>query len=259
MSCVNTVYQNGPSTKIGRRRTEHLDLGNAVRETEKQFSTDLQLLLTETTNDPSLLKILVCLERQQHENMPDEYSLYRKKVSTRYELVFFYENRIIVPKLLAFYIKDTRPYTKCRWRRDTSGYHGLPKPFRRNVRVSSPVKCPVRTLNLIFCVRKKINYHHYTNQTKKSNWISSVPSPKRTIYFTFCFSMDQFTKWPAATLCKTTKGQTTVRFLKQYIILNGVPKTIRTEKATALTGRTFREFCKNDQIKVLFGISREGR
>ena len=75
------------------------DLGNAVRETEKQFSTDLQLLMTETTNDPSLLKRLVCLERQQDKNMPKEYLLYKKKLSTRYGMVF-YEDRIIVPKNL---------------------------------------------------------------------------------------------------------------------------------------------------------------
>ena len=54
------------------------DLGNAVRKKEKQFAMDLQLLMTETTNDPSLHKTLVCLERQQHDNMPDEYSLYIK-------------------------------------------------------------------------------------------------------------------------------------------------------------------------------------
>ena len=40
------------------------DLGNAVKETEKIFATDLQLLMNETTNDPLLLKTLVWLERQ---------------------------------------------------------------------------------------------------------------------------------------------------------------------------------------------------
>ena len=39
------------------------DLGNAVSETKKQFATDLQLLMTKTTNAPGLLKTLVCLER----------------------------------------------------------------------------------------------------------------------------------------------------------------------------------------------------
>ena len=75
------------------------DLGNAVRESEKNFSTDIQLLMTETTNDPTLLKTLVCLERQQQDNIPEENQQCRRKLSTRYGLVF-YEDRIIVPKNL---------------------------------------------------------------------------------------------------------------------------------------------------------------
>ena len=35
--------------------------------------------------------------------------------------------------------------------------------------------------------KEKNSYHYYTNQTKKSTWISAVQSPKRTIDFTFCF------------------------------------------------------------------------
>ena len=58
------------------------DLGNAVRESEKNFSTDLQLLMTETTNDPTLLKTLVCLERQQQDNIPEEYQQCRRKLSS---------------------------------------------------------------------------------------------------------------------------------------------------------------------------------
>ena len=58
----------------------------------------MQLLLTETTKDPLLLTTLVCLERQQQDNIPEEYIMYRKKLSTRYGLVF-YKHRIIVPKM----------------------------------------------------------------------------------------------------------------------------------------------------------------
>ena len=60
------------------------DLGNAVRESETSFSTDLQLLMTETTNNPTLLKTLVCLERQQLDNIPEEYLSSKGKLSTRY-------------------------------------------------------------------------------------------------------------------------------------------------------------------------------
>ena len=44
------------------------------------FATDLQLLMTETTNGPNLLKTLVCLERQQHEMIPEEYQTHRRKL-----------------------------------------------------------------------------------------------------------------------------------------------------------------------------------
>ena len=75
------------------------NLEQAVRETEKNFSTDIQLLMNETTNDPNLLKTLVCLERQQHEMIPEEYQMYRRKLSSRFGLVSM-EDRIIVPKHL---------------------------------------------------------------------------------------------------------------------------------------------------------------
>ena len=55
------------------------DLEQAVRETEKNFSTNLQFLMSETTNDPTLLKTLVCLERQQQDQIPHEYQPKQEK------------------------------------------------------------------------------------------------------------------------------------------------------------------------------------
>ena len=49
----------GHAPRVDAIEQNSWDLGNAVRETEKQFATDLQLVMTETTNDPSLLKTLV--------------------------------------------------------------------------------------------------------------------------------------------------------------------------------------------------------
>ena len=65
--------------------------------------------------------------------------------------------------------------------------------------------------------------------------------------------MDSFSKWPAASLCKTTDRPTAVRFLEQYKHLNGIPRIIRTDKATAFKGRTFREVCKKHQTKLIYG------
>ena len=89
----------GHTPKVDAIEQNNWDLGNAVRETEQQIATDLHLLRTETTNNPSLLKTLVCLERQQPDYVPEDYSKYKKKPSSRYGLVF-YEDKINVPKNL---------------------------------------------------------------------------------------------------------------------------------------------------------------
>ena len=68
----------GHAPKIAAQEENNWHLEQAVRETEKNFSTDLQLLMKETTNDPTLLKNLVCLERQQYELIPEEYQTHRK-------------------------------------------------------------------------------------------------------------------------------------------------------------------------------------
>ena len=78
------------------------------------------------------------------------------------------------------------------------------------------------------------------------------PITEKNRRFFILLSMDRFSKWPEASFCESTESQTAVKFLEQYISLNGIPKTIRTDKATAFTSRLFREFCKEHQIKLIY-------
>ena len=71
--------------------------------------------------------------------------------------------------------------------------------------------------------------------------------------FHILLSMDRFSKWQAASFCTSTDGETAIKFLEQYIQINGVPETIRTDKATAFTARPFRTFSKEHYIKLLYG------
>ena len=79
------------------------------------------------------------------------------------------------------------------------------------------------------------------------------PITERNHRFYILLSMDRYSEWPAACFCASTDGETAVKILEQYIRLNGVPKAIRTDKATAFTGRFFREFCKKYYIKLIYG------
>ena len=59
--------------------------------------------------------------------------------------------------------------------------------------------------------------------------------------------MDHFRTWPAACLCKTSDGQTDVKFLEQNIQLNGIPPTIRPDNASAFTSHHFREWERKEK------------
>ena len=60
-----------------------------IRQAEQKFTTDLKTIATEATNDETILKTLVCLERRTSEQVPDEYKPYQKQLSTRFVVVFY--------------------------------------------------------------------------------------------------------------------------------------------------------------------------
>ena len=64
---VKTVQyiKMGHAPRIQAMEPNNWDHENTVRENKKEFATDIQLLMTETTNDPKLLKTLGGLERKQ--------------------------------------------------------------------------------------------------------------------------------------------------------------------------------------------------
>ena len=68
-------------------------------------------------------------------------------------------------------------------------------------------------------------------------------------------SIDRYSRWPAACMCKASTGKTAKSFLEQYILLNGITQTIRTDKDTAFTGNKFRSVCKTLNIKLIYGTS----
>ena len=62
-SQVCPIRENMTRAENNRRREEEMGRKQAVRDTEKNFSTDRQLLMTETTDETKILKTLLCLER----------------------------------------------------------------------------------------------------------------------------------------------------------------------------------------------------
>ena len=73
--------------------------------------------------------------------------------------------------------------------------------------------------------------------------------------FFILISIDRYSRWPAACICEVPNGKTAKTFLEQYILRNGIPRVIRTDKKTAFTGNEFRSTCRKLNIKLIYGTS----
>ena len=84
------------------------------------------------------------------------------------------------------------------------------------------------------------------NEEIQLDFIGPITEENRRFYI--LLYKDRYIIWPAAILCKSTDGKTAVNFLQQYFQLNGIPKTIRTDKASAFTGHYYRDFGKKELL-----------
>ena len=213
--------------------------------------------MTETTNDPILLKTLVCLERQQHELIPEEYQMHRRKLSSRFGLVFI-EDKIIVPKnlratVISLLHKGHPAINKMTLAARHFWWPRMTKAIQKKCEACLPCKMSGKNIrpNVPSTEKNSLLPLNIPNEEIQLDFIGPITERNRRFYI--LLSMDRYSKWSAENYCASTDGETTVKFLEQYIRLNGVPKTIRTDEATAFTGRLFRDFCKKHYIKLVYG------
>ena len=216
----------GHAPRIQALEPNDWDRENSVRETENDFATDLQLLKTETKNDPKLLKTLVCLERKQYDNIPEEYNQYKRKLSTRYGLVFF-EEIIIVPTNLRTTVitllhKGHPAINKMTMAAKPFWWPKLSGAIQRKCDSCIPCKLSGKNLepNIPETKQNRLPPLSAPNEEIQLDFIGPITEENRRFYI--LLSLDRFSKRPAASLCKSTDGKTTVNFFQQYIQLNGI-------------------------------------
>ena len=198
--------------------------------------------MTETTNDPKLLKTLVCLERKQYDSIPEEYNQYKWKVSTRYGLVFF-EEKIIVPTKLRTNVitllhKGHPAINKTTMAAKHFWWPTLAEAIQRKCDICLPRKLSGKNLkpDISKTEQNRLPPLSSPNEEIQLDFIGPITEENRRFYI--LLSMDRYIKLRAASLCKSTDGKT---------------ETIRTDKASAFTGHCFREFCNKNYISLVYG------
>ena len=127
----------GHAPRVNAEEPNDWGLGNAVRETEKTFSTDLLLLMTETINDPLLLT--------KHWFVTNGKGSLSPKI----------HEQLWSP----YYARTIPPSTRCIWRQNNSGGQRSPKHYRKKCDGCIPCKLCGKSVepNL---VRKKVKYRN---------------------------------------------------------------------------------------------------
>ena len=69
-------------------------------------------------------------------------------------------------------------------------------------------------------------------------------------YILLC--IDRFSKFPSAKITSSTSAKTVIEFLQDYIILHGIPYSIRVDHATCFTSQDFKLICDSNNIKMIF-------
>ena len=257
-SCKTVNYiKMGQAPTVDSADGEVWKTDKTVQEVEKTFATDLSLLIKETAKDETLRKTLVTLEMQKLDELPEDYRIFKNKLSTRFGLVF-YEDNIIVPKglrttIITLLHKGHPASTKMQLSAKGLWWPRLTEQIEK--KCSECVPCRASGKNIKPDIPKtEINTLpklSEPNEEIQLDFIGPIKYKHKTIYV--LLAMDRYSKWPTASLCKTTDGRTVKTFMSQYCMVHGNPKVIRTDKGTAFTGKTFRNYCKNKNIKLIYG------
>ena len=189
--------------------------------------------------------------------MPEKNKEYKNHLSTRFGVVF-YDDKIIIPQALRRTIitllHEGHPaINKMSAAAKPFWWPKLTKEIQNKCDECIPCKMAGKSIKPQIPM-SEINYlppADKPNQEIQLDFIGPIIFRQRRFYI--LISIDRYSRWPAACICEAPTGKTAKTFLEQYILLNGIPQTIRTDKGTAFTGNEFRTACKKLNIKLIYG------
>ena len=228
-----------------------------IKQLQDRFVMDLEKLIAETRKDELLQKIIKAVERKDSSSLPPEYYYIRNQLSTRFGLLLK-DDRVVIPKSLQFTVLQLLHtghigYSKmlaearCFWWRE------MEYEIEEKAKRCKPCIAAGKNLKTQLPLTEKNKLEELTKPGEELQLDFSGNLPEYgNIYL--LVSIDRFSKWPMAKICQNTGAETAIKFMEQYITINGVPKTIRCDNASAFTGNQFDNYCKSKGIKFIPGL-----
>ena len=65
-------------------------------------------------------------------------------------------------------------------------------------------------------------------------------------------AIDRYSKFPSVKITKSTGGKSSIKFLRSYIDIHGIPESVRTDQFSGFKGKSMRKFCSDNNIEQKF-------
>ena len=232
-----------------------------MRSAELDFMLDLETLIKETSAEPELIELNCCLEDNNTNMIPNEYRTVAKTLTHRWGIIMV-DDRIVIPKSLRYAALNALHL----------GHPGINKMCSDAMifwwpNIREDIEKKSKTCSA--CLNAGKNWKFQIPQTEKTK-IEPPKTPGEEIQLDFTgnlhnkklpstpyilVAVDKNSRWPVTKICKNTNHETVITFLKEYIKIYGVPKQIKSDKGGAFISKEYKEFCKTQNIKYIYGTA----
>ena len=221
-----------------------------IRAAEPDFMLDLETLIKETAADPDLIEVQCCIEDNNTQAIPDDYKQVAKKLTHRWGITMA-DDRIIIPKSLRYAALNALHF----------GHSGINKMCNDAVifwwpNMRADIEKKAKTCSA--CLNAGKNLKTQLPSTEKLKLEPpKYPGEEIQIDFTgnlnskhldsspfILVAVDKNSRWPVAKMFKNTNHDTVITFLREYINVYGVPKTIKSDNGSDFISKEYKSFCK---------------
>ena len=224
--------------KVVSKQTALPELFNR-RFIETQYSSDPQL--------QAIIEMIECKDPHLHTKiaaMGKYYAQYTHDFHVK-DGCLWMDERLVIPNTLHAAVNNRLHYY----------YHGLVTMFRSLATTAGNCQeCTLAGKNLKNMCSKgdvgKIPEPKKPNESVQLDFWGPMNYLKESKKYVLV-AVDWCSRWPSAMVCKSNRSDKIVKFLKAYIIANGVPRQIRVDQGTNFMSKEVRAFCHKEGIEML--------